>query len=333
MGIGLDVGTSFIIASRHDAKGKVQYSEIRDAFYRISPTTPISAKMIEKGLSGKKFFKDADGSFVIVGQDAIDKAVERHESASRPMFRGVVSPKEKDARKILKFILHEIVGKPTEQGEKLVFCVPAQPVDQADEEFSVAYHEDVLKKDLGEIGFTAVAINEAEAICYSELEQDDFTGICLSFGAGMVNVCLMSSGEPILKFSTTKSGDWIDRMAAVAVNEPDSVVQQEKEQGNFVIGEQGTNPVLNAVSSYYERLIDYTVKQLKAGLSKASNLPKFAEPLPIVVAGGTSRAGGFVAAFEKAVDANGLPVPVKEVRHAKDPLRAVSRGCLIASQL
>ena len=333
MAKGLDVGTSFVIFSGNGKDGTVEYKEIRDAFYKIKPSTPIATKMIEKGLKGKTFVKDADGSFVLLGQDAIEKAVERNDSAKRPMYRGVVSAKEKDARRVLAFILKEVVGKAKKKGEKLVFCVPAQPVDQADDEFDVGYHEDVVTQILSGQGYDCRAINEAEALCYSELENDDYTGVALSWGAGMVNCCVMLNGEPVLTFSTTRSGDWIDRMAAVATGEPDSIVQAEKEQGDFTVGEPNENQVLEAVAASYVRLIDYTSKQLAAHLAASSALPKFKDPLPGVVAGGTSRAKGFVAMLEEKLKENDFPVELKEVRHAADPLRAVSRGCLIAAEI
>ena len=250
MAKGLDVGTSFIVFAEEGTKGKVIYTDFRDAFYIIKPTTPVATKMIEKGLAGKTFVKDIDGSFIILGKDAIEKAIERNDSAKRPMFKGVVSSKEKDARRILTYILKEVVGVPKETNEKLVFCVPAQPIDQAIEDFDVGYHEDVIIKLLSEVGYSAKAINEAEALCYSELDKDDYTGICLSWGAGMVNICIMLSGEPIVKFSTTKSGDWIDRMSAVATGETDSIVQVEKENGDFVVGQSNDNQVLAAVAVY-----------------------------------------------------------------------------------
>lgn len=332
MALGLDVGTSFIISAR-DKAGTVEYLEFRDAFYRITPTTPIAAKMIEKGLVGKKFFKDSNGALVIMGQDAIEKAVERHESAQRPMVAGVLAPGEKDARRILKFIISEVVGLPATPGEKVVYSVPGQPVDVPTAQFDVGFHEDVLKKDLEELGFTAQPINEAEAICFSELEEDNYTGIALSFGAGMVNVCVMSNGEALIRFATTKSGDWIDRMVSIATREPDSVVQQQKEDGGFVVGQPNPDPILAACATYYERLISYTVQQLKAALTSSGDLRKFKEPLSIVIAGGTSRAAGFVDKFRDVVQNTELPVSVKEVRPAKDQLRAVARGCMIAANL
>jgi len=333
MAKGLDVGTSFIVLASEGAKGKVVYKDFRDAFYVIKPTTPIATKMIEKGLSGKVYIKDADGSIIILGKDAIEKAVERNDSAKRPMHKGVVSSKEKDARRILTYILKEVAGTPSEPGEKLVFCVPAQPVDQEDEDFDVGYHEDVIVRLLTDVGYSARAINEAEALCYSELESDEYTGVALSWGAGMVNVCVMLNGEPVVTFSTTKSGDWVDRMAAVATGEADSIVQAEKENGEFTVGQPNDNQVLAAVASYYDRLIDYTTKQLAAAMGGHKSLPKFKDPLPVVIAGGTSKAKGFVDLFAKKLEENGFPLPVKEVRHAADPLHAVARGCLIAAQI
>jgi hypothetical protein len=332
MGKGLDVGTSYIVLAENTSSS-VAYKDFRDAFYIIKPTTPVASKMIEKGLTGKTFIKDADGSFILLGKDAIEKAIERNDTAKRPMYRGVVSAKEKDAKRILAFILKEVAGQASEPNEKIVFCVPAQPVDQEDDDFDVGYHEDVVKSILADCGYVAKAINEAEALCYAELEDVDYTGIGISCGAGMTNVCVMLNGEPTVVFSTTKSGDWVDRMSAVATGEPDSVVQVEKEGGDFTIGETSDNPILAAVSVYYERLIDYTTKNLTAALSSHKSLPKFKDPLTIVIAGGTSQARGYVEYFRTSLEKQGFPLNVKEIKQAQDPLHSVAKGCLIASQV
>lgn len=332
MSKGLDVGTSFIVMSEKSGKNIV-FKDFRDAFYVIKPSTPIANKMIEKGLNGKVFVKDTDGSFILLGKDAIEKAVERNETARRPMYRGVVSVKEKDAKRILAYILKEVVGQSSEPGEKLVFCIPAQPVDQEDDDFDVGYHEDVVKTILADVGYDARSVNEAEALCYAELEDTNYTGIGISCGAGMTNVCVMLNGEPTVVFSTTKSGDWVDRMSAVATGEPDSVVQVEKEGGGFKIGEPNPNPVLSAVSSYYERLIEYTAKQLSAALSGHKLLPKFKHPIKVVVAGGTSQADGYVDKLHEKLLSSNFPLELEVVKHSSDPLHAVAKGCLIAASI
>jgi hypothetical protein len=339
-GIGLDIGTSFIISSREYTEGgRIRYTEFRDAFLKLKPATAIARKMMSKGLKGQQYFEDVDGSFVVVGQDAIERAIERNISANRPLVRGVISPREKQARRILRHIFKEVVGKPIAKGEKLVYSVPAGPIDQPAEQFDVGFHTDAINNDLSELGFQPSPLSEAEAICYSELEKDDYSGLCFSFGAGMVNVCLMSSGEGILRWSTTKSGDWIDRMAAQATAQEDTVVQVEKEGSRFTVGREiSSNPILSAVSLYYVRLIEYTVDHMLTQLLQAEHLPKFSDPIPIVVSGGTSQAQGFVERFEQTLkeknqDDTLLPFRIKEIRPAEKPLRAVARGCLLASQL
>ena len=77
----------------------------------------------------------------------------------------------------------------------------------------------------------------------------------------------------------------------------------------------------------------YFLNALKIYLSKHKALPKFKEPLKVVIAGGTSRAEGYVETFEKMLEKNEFPLPVKEVVHADDPLHAVAKGCLIAAQV
>jgi hypothetical protein len=329
---GLDVGTSFIVLA-YENNGTVEYKDFRDAFYIIKPTTPIANKMIEKGLEGKVFIKDIDNSFILLGKDAIDKAIERNDNARRPMKKGVISAQEKESRKILSFILKEIAGKANSPEDKLVFCVPAQPVDVEDETFDVGYHEDVVSSVLKECGYNVKVINEAEAICYAELSEDNYTGITVSCGSGMTNVCVMLNGEPTVLFATTKSGDFIDRMVSLATGEKDTVVQAEKEHGIYKIGEPNENPVLEAVCSYYERLIDYTTKQIVSHLQNHKSLPKFKDPLKIVVAGGTSLANGYVETFKQKLIENNFPLNIKEVVHANDPLHSVAKGCLIAAQV
>lgn len=332
MSKGLDVGTSFIVLSQESSKG-IQYKDFRDAFYIIKPITSIANKMIEKGLEGKIFIKDTDGSFILLGKDAIDKAIERNDNARRPMQKGVVSASEKDSRRILAFILKEVVGIPSEPNEKIVFCIPAQPVDQEDEDFDVGYHEDVIINILKECGYDPKSVNEAEALCYAELENENYTGLSISCGSGMQNICVMLNGEPTVMLSVTHSGDWLDRMVAVATGEKDSVVQAEKENGDFIIGEPNDNPILNAMSAYYVRLIDYVTKNISVALQDHPMLPKFKEPLSVVVAGGTSLAHGYVEIFKQKLIENNFPLQIKEVRHAADPLYAVSKGCLVAAKV
>ena len=62
------------------------------------------------------------------------------------------------------------------------------------------------------LGYKAVAINEGLAVIFSELEDQNFTGIGISCGGGMCNVTLAYLSIPSIMFSITKGGDFIDQV-------------------------------------------------------------------------------------------------------------------------
>ena len=47
-------------------------------------------------------------------------------------------------------------------------------------------------------------------LAYEGLVDNDLTGIAISMGAGMCNVCVMYQGMSSLSFSVARGGDWID---------------------------------------------------------------------------------------------------------------------------
>jgi hypothetical protein len=332
LGTGLDVGTSFLVVAREAEDGNIKTITERDAFFEIQPATKVHERMIKTAIEkdGAKYLESEKGVYLI-GQYAIDKANERHKKARRPLSRGVISPKEKQAVPILKFLLKELVGDAKEQGEPLYYSIPAMPVDQDDEEFDTGYHQDVIGGYLATLGYKAVALNEAEAIAYSELLDDALTGMTLSFGAGMVNAAVMSSGDPVLKFSTTKAGDWIDRMAAVACNQPDTLVQAEKESGIDL--RKPANEIQEAISIYYQRLLKYTLSNISTKQAKGKELPKSKDPINVVVSGGTSLADGFIELFKAELRNANFPLEIGEVRRASDQLTAVAKGCYLAASM
>lgn len=111
------------------------------------------------------------------------------------------------------------------------------------------------------------------------------------------------------------------------------MLYKQKEGGGFKIGQHNDNPVLAAVSAYYDRLIDYTTKQLSVALSNHKSLPKFKNPLKIVIAGGTSQADGYIETFIDKLSKNNFPLSIHSVNHASDPLHSVAKGCLIAANI
>lgn len=328
-GCGLDLGTNMIVYAAMDEEDKPIYKKQRDAFYRLTPKSEINAKSIKRALEEKKANFILDGSdFIIVGEDALLMANDRNDNARRPMSKGVLSPKEKDSLPMVKLLIKSVVGEGNKE-TPIVFSVPAAPVDS---DFDIFFHTEIIKSYLFEIGFiNPTPINEAFAVAFSELIDDGLNGLCLSFGAGMVNVVVCYEGDAVAQFSITRGGDWIDSQAGKAVDEKASLIQIEKEGGIDLIN-PGTNKMHEAIAVYYKILIKHSIDVILYELKKAE-LPFYRNSLPIIVSGGLTLANGFVDLFKQEIKGREFPFGVKEVRRAEDPMTCVARGALLASTL
>jgi Ethanolamine utilization protein EutJ (predicted chaperonin) len=173
-------------------------------------------------------------------------------------------------------------------------------------------------------------INEALALVYAELGSKSYTGIGISAGGGMVNVCFAMFGNPLFSFSIVNSGDWIDKMAAKATGE--SVTYINKEKHKIDLSKAPTTLVERAIQTQYRIMIEHTVTGIKKGLLNTSKSVKTDQAIDFVVAGGTSSPPGFKELFTQCLKEADLSVKIGEVIQPKDPLYSVARGCLLAAE-
>lgn len=328
--LGLDVGTNLLVSARMGEDGAPVFKMQRDAFFKIYPRSEVNKNSIRTSLEkrGANFIVDGEGNFSIIGEDALEIAIERNSIAKRPLRKGVLSPREKDSFPVLKLIIESLVGKGKE-GDKIVYSVPAKPVDG---NFDIIYHTELLKTYLREIGYDSQPINESFAVALTELLDDNLTGVTLSYGAGLCNIAVIHQGDPLIEFSITRAGDFIDQSVGTALDISPSMVQLEKEAGIDLFNP--TDKISEAIAVYYGSLINYTMSNIVYELNKRKKeLPVFRQPVPIIVSGGLTLAKGFTEKFEKNLKNLDFPIKVKEVRRAEDPLKCVANGCLLAAQL
>jgi len=326
---GLDVGTNMIVAATIDEEGKPLFRMQRDAFYRIVPKSTVNRNGIQQSLEKRGANFIVDGSdFIIVGEDALEMAIERNDVAQRPLKRGVISPKEKHSLPMLKLIIENLIGKGDGSG-KLVYSVPAKPIDS---NFDIVYHKEMLEYYIGQMGYSAMALNEAYAIGLSELLDDGITGVCISYGAGMTNISVIHEGDNLVEFSVTRAGDFIDESVGRALDISPSLVQMEKEAGVDLLNP--SDKIMEAVAVYYNAVITYTLQNIAYELNRRKKeLPMFRKPVPIIVSGGLSLAKGFENRVEQIINNVKFPLKVGKVVRAKEPMRAVAQGCFLASQM
>lgn len=320
--VGLDVGTSRIVVARSGEK-KYHYDSQLNAFITI----PYS-RLAESLLQRENVFHEAQGAdLVVAGDDAQKFAEVFHVETRRPMWNGVLNPHEPHSLAVVRRIIGKLVGKSASEGQKLFFSVPA-PTAAGDD--GLAYHEASVRQILVELGYDATPIAEGLAVVFGELATSNYTGIGISCGSGLCNVCLAVLSVPVLSFSVPKAGDFIDSKASLVTGELATRLRVQKEQA-FHLNGMCTDRVVNALTVYYNEMIDNLVDTLRSTIASTQKLPKLDKSVPLVLSGGTAMPQGFQQRFEMALRSKDFPVKLSDVRMSADPLNSTARGALMAA--
>jgi hypothetical protein len=323
-GAGLDCGTMNFVAARRGSNKGVKTSRLRNAFLDLPPEHKRMLKL------SKTSYIEYDGRLLVIGDEAISTANLFNKEARRPMAAGIIAAGEIDAQGVMAVMVRHLLGDPR-HGEPCCFSVPAPALDV--QESDTTYHKAVLSKILTELGYSPQPVNEALAVVYSECVQENFSGLALSFGSGMTNVCLACNAMSALEFSLARGGDWVDRGAARAVGTTSAKICAIKEAGVDLAATKSREE--EAIALYVQALIDYAMDNIIARFSSARGEILVPKPIPIVISGGTSLAGGFVDKFKERFELyrSKFPVQVSDIRPAKDPMTAVASGLLLYSQM
>ena len=268
-----------------------------------------------------------DNQVYIVGEDALNFANVFNKETRRPMNKGILSRDEKSAIPMIRLIIERLVGEPNHDGELLYYTSPARPAD--DPRQDVLYHQKTIESILRKLGYTPRVINEGMAVVYSELPDNQFTGMGISFGAGMTNVCLAHYGLPVMTTAVARGGDWIDQNVAEATGHTKDKVTAFKEK-DFEITAEPSNELESALTIYYENLMDYVVASVKREVEKAR--VEEGMKIPIAITGGTASPKGFEKLLKEKLEAANLPFEIDVIKRAKSPLYSVALGTLVAAR-
>ncbi len=320
--IGLDVGTSRIVVARGVEK-KYQYESQLNAFL----TLPHSA-LTESLLQRENVFHEVRGTdLVVTGNDASRFAEVFHVETRRPMANGILNPQEPYGLPVVRSIITRMLGRANGEGQKVFFSVPA-PVAESDA--AISYHQASITRILSDLGYVATPITEGLAVVFGELAESNFSGIGISCGSGLCNVCMAVLSVPVISFSVPKAGDFIDTQAAIVTGDIALRMRMQKEKAFYLNGLIGDR-VHDALSVYYQEVLVNLVEALRTHISSAQRLTHFDQSIPLVLSGGTAMPKGFLEHFKKALREHELPVKLSEVRVSADPLNSTARGALMAA--
>ena len=322
---GLDIGTSRIVSIRQDGPNGAVSADQLNAFISVSETKFLKDMLVKNRMAHTRIRDE----IAVLGDASQQFANIFNSEIRRPMRKGMITPEEIYAIPVMKEIIRMVLPKPEEVAQPLSFSVPAP---EAGFETDLVYHEGVIKKFLVGMGYKASSISEGLAVVLAELANDNFTGIGISMGAGMCNVCFSFLSVPVIIFGISRGGDDIDTATARMTHETVNRVRIIKEESLDFTKTPKSN-MENALIIYHEDLIMTLLNHLVSVLSRAENLPRLNQAIPIVLAGGTCLPNGFKVKFEQLLKEVKMPIAISSVRLARDPLRATAMGALVSASV
>lgn len=318
--VGLDIGTSHIVMSQNKGKSIHTVTQL-NAFFTVPYSKFTKKILIENDIT----FLEKHNQFYILGYSAENFANMFNTNTRRTMERGLLSSREDEGINVLQALIDTLMARPDKTGEIVCFSLPGEPVDGLN---SVVYHESILKMYLTTLGYRPISINEGLATVMSELADDNFTGIGISMGGGMCNICLSYLSVPIITFSMQKGGDYIDSMVGSSVGESATKIKTIKED-SLNLARAPQDRVETALDIYYVDLVSTLLKTLESVMKSSDKIPKISTALPIVLSGGTVLPTGFQELFEKGLKKVNLPIDISDIRMASDPLNTTAKGAMV----
>ncbi|MCK5850573.1 MAG: hypothetical protein KAH23_06620, partial [Kiritimatiellae bacterium] len=324
----IDIGTMFLVKGEiGELVGEPSFTVERNAFLKAASGVDTEDTLKENGWSYIKY----NDEFYLLGEDALklknlltiqskpddkDIVLTKVEELRRPMKDGILNiSDEKLSVGIIQQLIKNLLGPPSKPGESLCFCAPGDPVDS---NLSTIVHRTMLETFLKSLGYKVECVPEALAIIFSErpvAEDDDgeapFSGLAVSCGAGMMNICFAWKKMPLINFSVARSGDWIDQQTAKTVGMDVSAITRFKETKLDLDNIDASDMKQAVLDIYYQHMIQHGLTNLAEKFSKLDN--PIESPLEIVVAGGTATVPGFIEKFKQVVGGLDLPFKVKEI--------------------
>lgn len=318
--VGLDVGTTHIVIAKNETN-HIQTINQLNAFFTI-PKSKFAKKILS---NNDILYYELDEMFYIIGYSADNFANMFNTNTRRSIKKGLISTDEKEGISVIQAAVLSLLNRPKRFGETICFAIPGEPMHGNG---SVMYHESIIKRFLGHMGYTPISVNEGMTVVLSELSNEDHTGIGISLGGGMCNVCLSYLSFPVITYSLQIGGDYIDSMVGQSVGEPATKIKRIKEHELDLSGEP-KDRVMTAFHIFYDDLINKLIESLQRVLSSSDQMPMIETPIPIVLSGGTAMPKSFTERFVKTLKNYKLPVEISSVRLADDPLNTTAKGALI----
>lgn len=320
--VGLDIGTTNIVVYRNGTS-KTSTRMETNVFFTV-PSKPQTKDFL---LGNHIRFIDKKGSLFILGNPAEEFASLLGGQTRHPMERGMLNLAEDEAIHVITAILGRLIPKPKNKHESLGFSIPGNPIDST---ATTIFNESIFNSFLDSLGYRPQPINEGMAVVISELSGDHTTGIGISIGGGMCNVCFSYLSIPVTTFSIQMGGDFIDNTVAGSVGEFPAKIKSIKETELDLDGAP-KNSIEHGLHVCYENLFSTLAKSLEQVLGTSDTVPRLRKALPIIISGGTVLVPGSRDKFASILKKVQLPFKISDIVLAENPLHAAAKGAYLAA--
>ena len=318
--VGLDIGTANIVVYKNGGS-EVSAQMESNVFFTV-PSQPQTKEFL---VGNKIQFLEKNESLYILGSPAEEFACMLGEQTRHPMQSGMLNLGEDEGITVIHAILNRLITAPKEKNESLYFSIPGKPIDSS---ATVIFNESIFNTFLENLGYSPQPVNEGMAVVISELSNDQSTGIGISIGGGMCNVCCSYLSIPVTTYSIQMGGDFIDKMVAGSVGESTANIKLIKET-ELDLSESPKNSIEHGLHACYENLFSTLAKSLEQVLSNSDSVPKLRHAVPIILSGGTVLTPGSCEKFGSILKKVKLPFEISEIVLAKNPLHATARGAYL----
>ncbi len=269
------------------------------------------------------------------GDTALEHAAAFHALPLPLLPGGMVPVEDPPARQLLGSIIESLLP---EAIQILSPCAVLLPAASMNDEASIEF----VTRLVGLRGYRPVLITPTHALALATLSAEGFSGVCVTLGAGGCSIGLVHHGRELASVRDERGTHFIDARIATAERrfihgadgerylDTESVRRQRESLSDGLA--RPATPFSSQVAGLYRELLRSITTDFAKRLSE-ERLGRFDTPLPVVCAGGGTRAAGFTTLLSTAIASSDLPFPLAPARVAPNDEYLFARGALIHAEL
>jgi len=330
----LDLGCSEFRSLRREDQRLI--ARRMPAVYTVVDDLPVNRKALEQSHIP---YSTTCGSLVVIG----DAAIEVSMLLSRPLVPllrgGRLADQDPIGRQVCAWLVELLLPAAPDENS---YCLMTLPRGEVHAPGADGWTAEFLQHIVQLQGYQTTVLSPSTALALAELEDCEFSGICMSIGAESVHFGVMHQSQPLIESRLLKGSREIvedfahsrkrylwDQEGNAFLNLPHIYHWLSQEEISLL---QPRSPDEEWLSEAYAELLLSTMFSVKRKLQSCQD-PLLQRPLPVVLSGGPVRLSGFSGLVEEAIKLTSLPVQISGVRAAAFEPYSIARGLLIHGTL